>query len=320
MKNLVFIIADQLSRSILLPFCNKDYGFEALKQLAEHGIIATKYHTPSAVCTPSRGCILTGLTPFRHGAYRNGKNIGMDVKGCASVLKDNGYDVSYIGKWHLGKNRQMGDSLKNDNLLGFSFIGPEVEIGHAKSISKDGKTLFATIQENEEYTTDYLTRNAISYIDKACKSPFALFISYPDPHQPYLVRKPYSNMYAPYEMSIPETFYQEKLPDWAEEDEWGRQHYFPLSMFERKEYPRPQFRREGWQNLNGEWEFAFDDKNEGIKREAKGCSVFGLACDHKDKKQDIAIPNGELLESVHPRVVQVPVAPFAYIIERNVNY
>ena len=36
-------------------------------------------------------------------------------------------------------------------------------------------------------------------------------------------------------------------------------------QFEHKEYPRPQFRREGWQNLNGEWEFAFDDKNEGIK-------------------------------------------------------
>ena len=36
-------------------------------------------------------------------------------------------------------------------------------------------------------------------------------------------------------------------------------------MFERKEYPRPQFRRENWQSLNSEWEFAFDDKNEGIK-------------------------------------------------------
>ena len=34
---------------------------------------------------------------------------------------------------------------------------------------------------------------------------------------------------------------------------------------ERSEYPRPQFRREGWQSLNGEWEFAFDDKNDGIK-------------------------------------------------------
>ena len=34
-------------------------------------------------------------------------------------------------------------------------------------------------------------------------------------------------------------------------------------MAERKEYPRPQFRRESWQNLNGKWEFAFDDNNEG---------------------------------------------------------
>lgn len=33
--------------------------------------------------------------------------------------------------------------------------------------------------------------------------------------------------------------------------------------FERNEYPRPHFRRDGWQNLNGEWEFAFDDGHEG---------------------------------------------------------
>ena len=35
--------------------------------------------------------------------------------------------------------------------------------------------------------------------------------------------------------------------------------------YERREYPRPQFRREKWQALNGEWEFAFDDTNDGIK-------------------------------------------------------
>ncbi len=34
-------------------------------------------------------------------------------------------------------------------------------------------------------------------------------------------------------------------------------------MMERKEYPRPQFRRDSWQNLNGAWEFAFDDQSEG---------------------------------------------------------
>ncbi|MCC3145742.1 beta galactosidase jelly roll domain-containing protein [Halanaerobium sp. Z-7514] len=33
----------------------------------------------------------------------------------------------------------------------------------------------------------------------------------------------------------------------------------------RPEYPRPQFKRKEWQNLNGEWNFAFDDNNQGEK-------------------------------------------------------
>ena len=33
----------------------------------------------------------------------------------------------------------------------------------------------------------------------------------------------------------------------------------------RPEYPRPQFVRPEWTNLNGEWEFAFDDGNRGLE-------------------------------------------------------
>jgi len=33
----------------------------------------------------------------------------------------------------------------------------------------------------------------------------------------------------------------------------------------RPEYPRPQFVREEWSNLNGVWEFAFDDADEGLE-------------------------------------------------------
>jgi beta-galactosidase/beta-glucuronidase len=36
-----------------------------------------------------------------------------------------------------------------------------------------------------------------------------------------------------------------------------------LSNIPRPEYPRPQFVRADWLNLNGEWEFAFDDANKG---------------------------------------------------------
>lgn len=32
-------------------------------------------------------------------------------------------------------------------------------------------------------------------------------------------------------------------------------------MIQRNEYPRPQFRRDGWQSLNGEWEFDFGERD-----------------------------------------------------------
>ncbi|WP_059173556.1 glycoside hydrolase family 2 [Bacillus sp. FJAT-27445] len=36
-------------------------------------------------------------------------------------------------------------------------------------------------------------------------------------------------------------------------------------MTYRHEYPRPQFVRNEWLNLNGEWDFAFDDENVGVR-------------------------------------------------------
>ena len=39
-----------------------------------------------------------------------------------------------------------------------------------------------------------------------------------------------------------------------------------LDATPRPEYPRPQFRREDWFNLNGEWAFAFDDEDAGLAR------------------------------------------------------
>ena len=37
-------------------------------------------------------------------------------------------------------------------------------------------------------------------------------------------------------------------------------------MIPRSEYPKPQFRREQWLNLNGEWDFCFDQGRSGEQR------------------------------------------------------
>ena len=47
-------------------------------------------------------------------------------------------------------------------------------------------------------------------------------------------------------------------------------------QFLRNEYPRPQFKRAEWFTLNGEWEFAFDDDNVGIKQRSASAISFGF--------------------------------------------
>ena len=46
-----------------------------------------------------------------------------------------------------------------------------------------------------------------------------------------------------------------------------------LMKYNRTEYPRPQFRRDEWTPLNGEWEFDFDDGADGIKRGLCGGNI-----------------------------------------------
>ena len=58
--------------------------------------------------------------------------------------------------------------------------------------------------------------------------------------------------------------------------DFGR--FMKTKRFERKEYPRPQWRREDWQGLNGEWEFCFDDEKRG---EAKGYPTGNVPLDRK---------------------------------------
>src|SRR5437762_10926187 len=45
----------------------------------------------------------------------------------------------------------------------------------------------------------------------------------------------------------------------------------------RPEYPQPQFQREQWMNLNGRWEFAFDDTNRGLEENWASAKKFDRA-------------------------------------------
>jgi beta-galactosidase/beta-glucuronidase len=58
----------------------------------------------------------------------------------------------------------------------------------------------------------------------------------------------------------------------------------------RPEYPRPQFRRRVWINLNGEWSFAFDDKDAGLAGRWPDVTPQELRSDDSPFDRSIVVP------------------------------
>jgi beta-galactosidase/beta-glucuronidase len=58
----------------------------------------------------------------------------------------------------------------------------------------------------------------------------------------------------------------------------------------RPEYPRPQFRREDWTNLNGTWSFAFDDASEGLAKNWQGVTPEDLRSGNSPFDRQIVVP------------------------------
>jgi arylsulfatase A-like enzyme len=72
-----------------------------LNRLASRSFVFERAYCCQPVCTPSRGCILTGQWPHQHGARGNNQPLRRDVATFAEMI-DPSYRRAYHGKWHLG--------------------------------------------------------------------------------------------------------------------------------------------------------------------------------------------------------------------------
>src|SRR5438128_605980 len=72
------------------------------------------------VCSPTRASLLTGKRPLTHGVFLNDVPLNPNAMTIARVLKSEGYDTGYIGKWHLnGDGRST--FIPRDRRLGFDY-------------------------------------------------------------------------------------------------------------------------------------------------------------------------------------------------------
>jgi uncharacterized sulfatase len=142
------------NKIIKLAYGSKDAITPTIDGLAKQGMMFTKCYQSSPMCSPTRQNILTGLSPFRSGAYPNHTNVNRNVKSIAQYLNPLGYRVALSGKQHYGPSENFP----------LEYLG--------KSKGKDADPNFNNI---DGFLNEASTK----------KQPFCLFVMSNQPHSPW---------------------------------------------------------------------------------------------------------------------------------------
>ena len=111
--NVILIMADDLGYLDISPYGSKQVKTPYLQKMADQGMSFDNMFTSTAMCSPTRQQILTGLYPVRNGAYPNHSFVYGGTKSVAHYLQDAGYETAIIGKRDFG----------NQESFPFKFLG-----------------------------------------------------------------------------------------------------------------------------------------------------------------------------------------------------
>ncbi len=185
--NVIIILTDDQGWGDLSVTGNPFVQTPRIDQLANEGVLFNSFYV-NPVCSPTRAELLTGKYHSRSGVYgtsAGGERVNLGQKMIGEYFQENGYRTGMFGKWHSGQQFPY-----HPNSRGFEeFIG--YCSGHLgnyfdASIEHNGKPL-----QSKGYLTDYLTNQAIQYIDKQKENPFFVYLSLNTPHSPMQVPDPW---------------------------------------------------------------------------------------------------------------------------------
>jgi arylsulfatase A-like enzyme len=201
--NIILIMSDDMGYSDIGCY-GGEINTPNLDKLAKNGLQFMQFYN-TARCCPTRASLISGLYPHQTGIghmtntpadftqhdlnipqYRGFLN--KNSVTIAEVLKDAGYTTLMTGKWHLGVSTQDKWPLQRgfDKFYGIipgacNFFKPE----YPRGITVGNDTI--TITDENYYTTDAFTENAIKFIGESrqeSEKPFFLYLAYNAPHWP----------------------------------------------------------------------------------------------------------------------------------------
>ena len=211
--NLVFIMADQWRGQAMGCLGLEPVQTPNLDRLAAEGVYFTDAISSYPVSSPARGMLMTGMYPTNSKVTGNCNSatapyhveLPTEARCWSDVLKDQGYELGYIGKWHLDApyqpyidcNNNKGKIAWNEwcpkeRRHGFShWIAYGTYDYHLKPMYWDTDASRDEFYFVDQWGPEYEADRAID-----AGKPFALVVSMNPPHTGYeLVPDKYKEIY-----------------------------------------------------------------------------------------------------------------------------
>jgi len=214
--NILILMVDQLNGT-LFPDGPADWLHAPnLKKLAEKSTRFANAYTASPLCAPGRASFMSGQLPSRTGVYDNAAEFRSDIPTYAHHLRRAGYYTALSGKMHfVGPDQLHGfeDRLTTD-------IYP-ADFGWTPDYRKPGERIdwwyhnmgsvtgagVAETSNQMEYD-DEVAYNATAKLYELSRGlddrPWCVTVSFTHPHDPYVARRKYWDLYEDCEHLLPE--------------------------------------------------------------------------------------------------------------------
>jgi len=209
--NLLYVFADQMRSQAMGCSGNQQVITPNLDRLAGHGMRLTNAISTFPVCCPYRAMLMTGKFPLSSTIITNGPALPEDELCIAEVLKQQGYQTGYIGKWHLNGHAGVDAAERQ-----FVPPGPKrqgFDYWAAANFIHDYFNSYYYRDEDkkipiEGWEPDTQTDLAIKYMQEhKDKGHFCLFLSWGPPHDPYIAPEKYQKMYDAEKLKLRENIF-----------------------------------------------------------------------------------------------------------------
>ncbi|WP_375586281.1 sulfatase-like hydrolase/transferase [Cyclobacterium xiamenense] len=190
--NIILILADDLGYADLSAYGGK-VNTPNIDQLAKEGIRFTDFHSNGANCSPTRASLLTGRYQQRIGIVgalgENSLGLGApEAKNeitIAHYLNQKGYKSGFIGKWHLGYNKEQSPlNFGFDEFRGMLHGAVDYH-SHVNTFGRLDWWHNDKLVREEGYVTHLVTNHAMEFIEANKNGPFFLLLSHLAIHFPW---------------------------------------------------------------------------------------------------------------------------------------